>query len=146
MFITLLPHMFLAAAHVYGTLLSCCICSWLNCLTCFAAALVYSTCFLLPHMYTKHVEQFWLIWAVVIWPVMHFWTNCETAQNLFKNKLIQGLTWFVQPSHFFVICLTCVEQLAFLCWADFSSYRNSSSWYAPDVRERGARGWREYKD
>ncbi len=59
----------------------------------FAAALVYRTCFLL-------VKQFWLIRAVVIWPVIHFWTNCEIAQNLFKNRLIQGLTWFNQSSLF----------------------------------------------
>jgi hypothetical protein len=32
-----------------------------------------------------------LIRAVVIQPFIHFWTNCETAQNLFKNRLIQGL-------------------------------------------------------
>ncbi len=99
---TLLPHMFLLpnmyTAHV----------------------------FLLPHMYTTHVEQFWLIRAVVIRPVIHFWTNCETAQNLFKNRLIQGLTWFEQSSLFLSSARHassswhfCVEQIfqAIAIWA-----------------------------
>ncbi len=82
MFMTLLPHMFFAAAHVYRT------------------------CFLLPHMYTPHdfhaahvhdftaahVEQFWLIRVVVIRAIIHFGPNCETAKNVFKNGLIQGLS------------------------------------------------------
>ncbi len=86
MFMNLLPHMFFAATHVY------------------------QTCFLLPHMYTAHdfpaahvhdftatlVKQFWLIRAVVIQAIIHFWPNCETAQNVFKNRLIQGFTWFKQ--------------------------------------------------
>jgi hypothetical protein len=109
MFMTLLPHIFLlphmytahdfTAAHI------------------FAAALVYHTCFLLPHMYTTHVEQFRLIWAVVIWPIIHFWPNCETAQNIFLNRLIQGFTWSELSSSFFVNCSTassswlfCVDQ------------------------------------
>ena len=84
---TLLPHMFFAATHVYHT------------------------CFLLPHMYTAHdfpaahvhditsthVEQFWLIWAVVILAIIHF---CETAGNVFKNRLIQWRTCFKQKLNF----------------------------------------------
>ncbi len=48
MFMTLLPQMFLLP-HLYT-----------------------AHVFLLSHMYTTHVKQFWLIWAVVIWPVILF--------------------------------------------------------------------------
>jgi hypothetical protein len=99
MFMTLLPYMFLLP-HLYT-----------------------EHDFLLLHMYTTHVQQFWLIRAVVIQPFIHFWTNCETAQNLFKNRLIQGLIWFEQSSLF---C-----HLLNMRWADFLSYCNSSSWYVP---------------
>ncbi len=51
-------------------------------------------------MYTIHVKQFWLIQAVVIQPVIQVWPNCDTAQNIKKNRLIQGFTWFEQTSSF----------------------------------------------
>ena len=81
---------------------------------------------LLPHMFfaAAHAEQLWLIQAVVIRAVICFWPNCETAQNVFKNRLIQDLS----SHHFFCQLLERVKQLSFLCQPLFLSYRNLSNW------------------
>jgi late competence protein required for DNA uptake (superfamily II DNA/RNA helicase) len=44
----------------------------------------------LPHMLLLYCRTCWpiAIWAVVIQAVIHFWPNCVTAQNRFKNWLI----------------------------------------------------------
>ncbi len=71
---TLLPHMLFAAAHDFPA-------AYVHDFTVahvFAAALVYRTFFLLPHMYTTHV-----------------------LLKIFKKiRLDQGFTWFEQSSSF----------------------------------------------
>jgi hypothetical protein len=101
MSMTLLPHMFFAAAHVYPTWLSCRTCSWLYCRACFCCR----TCIL--HMFFCFQTCIPYISSSFNWfKQLSFNQSFKFGQIVIllkifkKNRSIQGFTWFEQTSSF----------------------------------------------
>jgi hypothetical protein len=112
MFITLLPHMFLAAGHVYRKWPSCCTCSWLYCRTCFCCC----TCIL--HMFFAAAHVYHTCWAVLINS-----SSCDLTSHSFWAKLWDRSKYFLKQLNSRIYLIHAV--IIFLSTA----WHASSSWH-----------------